>query len=193
MDFSGKRMVYDSYHIDHAKGLMIVDCTEVKEEPDLREPKCLRAILKHLSKELRVEGLVLNHYREKHYGEKTLKTLQEILNLSSFFDQLAGQEPIPDFSSLSKKEINLRCSRCAFNSSNLFKRLKDLLLGDLPNVDFPAFAAEFTVKVKELSRHKYTGCHNCTARTVDDLSFLLTQIELFSNRILASIQWRHKQ
>ncbi len=165
---------------------MSIECRESgTREPDLCETGCLEAVIRHLGKELRVDGIVLDHYKEKHYGRRTLEVLQEVIGLSSLMDQLSGQTALPEFSSLSNKEIQLRCQRCPFNPSVLFTRMKELLLGDLPNIDFPAFAAEFTVKAKELERHRYIGCQSCVSRNVDDLSFLLGQIESFSQKVIA--------
>jgi len=182
--------MFDSYQMDHAKGLMIVDCSDADEEPDLKDPRCLKAVLGNLGNEMRVEGIVLNHHREKHYGRRTLKTLREVISLSSLLDQLAGQEPLPNFPGLARKEIQARCCACQFGPVSLFARLKELLLGDLPRIDFPAFSVEFAARARELERHRYKGCQRCTARTVADLSFLLSEIESFADRILAPGQGR---
>jgi hypothetical protein len=183
--------MFDSYQMDHAKGLMIVDCSDADvDEPDLKDPRCLKAVLRNLSSELRVEGVILNHHREKHYGRRTLKALREVISLSSLHDQLAAQEPLPNFPGLARKEMQARCGACQFNPASLFARLKELLLGDLPQIDFADFSAEFAARARELERHRYKGCQHCTARTASDLSFLLSEVESFADRILAPGQGR---
>jgi hypothetical protein len=178
--------MFDTYHMDHARGLMFVDCDDIDaDEPDLKDPRCLRAVLGNLCNELRVDGIVLNHYREKHYGRKTLKALREVIALSSLLDQLKGQEALPNFPGLAKKEVQVRCDACPFNPRLLFTSLREILLDGLPEINFPAFAAEFTAKARDLQRHKYKGCSCCTSRTVDDLSFLLSEIESFADKVLA--------
>ena len=179
--------MFDTYRMDHAKGLMIVDCKDADGGAvSLKDPVCLKAVLRNLCKELTVDGLVLNHHLERHYGKRTIKALGDVLSLASVLSQLSAQEPLPDFNGQSRKETEAACLQCPLNPQNLFKRFKDLLLGDLPNIDFAAFAAEFAVRVRELGRQRDTGCRNCTRRTVDDLSFLLTQIDSFSNRLVAN-------
>ena len=183
-------MVFETYHMDHAKGLMIVDCKDADtEEPDLKDPRCLGAILSNLSKELRVDGLVLNHFREKHYGRKTLKALREVIVLSTVLDQLGKQDPLPNFGSLGKKDVQARCRACHFNPGSLFGRMKELLLSNLPRIDCEAFKSEFTFRVGELARHGYKGCQNCVKRTVDDLSYLLTELERFADALMPR-DWR---
>ena len=183
--------MFDSYQMDYAKGLMLIECKDADvTEPDLKDPRCLQAVLANLSNELRVDGIVLNHYREKHYGRKTLKALREVIALSSLLDQLAGQEALPNFPGLTKKEKQVRCEACIFSPASLFSRFKELLVGDLPNIDFPAFAAEFTIRAREMARHKYKGCQNCTGRTVDDLSFLLNEVAAFADKVLAPVSGR---
>ena len=178
--------MFDAYQMDYSKGLMIVDCRDAdSEEPDLKDKRCLKAILGNLTKELRVDGLVLNHFREKHYGRKTLKALRQVIVLATAMDQLAAQEPLPNFGNLSRKEVQARCNACQFNIAPLFANLKGLLLGDLPRVNFTAFKRELVVKATELVRHRYKGCRNCIKRTVDDLSYLLTEIERFAETVMA--------
>ncbi len=184
-------MMFDSYHMDYAKGLMYVDCGDADvDEPDLKDPICLKAVLKNLRGELRVDGVILNHLREKHYGRKTLRALREIIALSSLLDELASQEPLPNFPGLTKREVSARCEACPFNAKVLFSRLKSLLLDNLPEIDFPSFATEFAMKTRELAGHTYKGCLGCTGRTVDDLSYLLSEIESFADRTLAQGNWR---
>ena len=183
--------MYDSYQMDHAKGLMIVDCRGGNgKEPDLKDPGCLASVLVHLSKEFRVDGLVLNHYREKHYGGRTLEVLNEVIALSSLLRQLTKQRALPRFKDMSKKESQDRCVSCPLNPAQMFTRLRDLLLGDLPKIDFPAFGAEFTVKARELDRHRGRGCSECTERTVKDMEFLLVQIDSFTEKVLALCKGR---
>ena len=179
-------MPFDSYHMDYAKGLMYIDCGDAGDrEPDLKDPACLRAVLKHLHGELRVDGIILNHHREKHYGRKTLRALREIIALSAMLDELAAQKPLPNFPGLTRKEVSTRCDACPFNAGPLFVRLKSLLLDDLPEIDFFSFAGEFAAKVREMEAHTYKGCLGCTRRTADDLSFLLSEVEAFADRALA--------
>jgi len=177
--------MFDAYHMDYAKGLMIVDCrNEGVDEPDLKDRRILESILEKLARELRVDGLVLNHFREKHYGRKTLKALRQVMVLLAAMDQLAAQKPVPNFGGLNRKEVTARCQACQFDIGPLVTRLHELLLGDLPRIDFPAFKAELTVKATEMARHKYKGCRACIRRTVDDLSYLLTEIERLAETIM---------
>lgn len=177
--------MFDTYHMDYAKGLMIVDCkNERAEEPDLKDRRILKSVLEKLTRELRVDGLILNHFREKHYGRKTLKALRQVIVLFTAIDQLAGQASIPNFGGLGRKDVQARCQACQFNIGPLFTRLKELLLGDLPRIDFPAFKAELTVKTTEMARHRYKGCQACIGRTVDDISYLLTEIERLAETIM---------
>jgi len=182
---------FETYHMDYSKSLMIVDCLAAAEkEPDLKDRACLLAVLKNIRKELRVDGIVLNHHREKHYGSATLAVLHAVIAISSLFDQLSDQEPLPHFSGLTKKEARERCGPCAFCPDNLFRGLEERLIGDLPRIDFPAFAAEMTAKVGEMREHRFTGCRDCVKRSVEDMFFLLGETGSLANRLAAGCNWR---
>jgi len=182
---------FETYHMDYSKGLMVVDCLAAAgEEPDLKDRACLLAVLKNIRKELRVDGIVLNHHREKHYGAATLAALQAVIAISSLFDQLSGQEPLPHFSGLTRKEALERCTPCAFCPANLFRDLEERLIGGLPRVDFPAFAVEMTARAGEMGDHRFTGCRSCIRRSVEDLFFLLGEAGAFADRLAASCNRR---
>ena len=182
---------FETYHMDYSKGLMIVDCLAAAgEEPDLKDRACLLAVLKNIRKELRVDGIVLNHHREKHYGSATLAALQAVIAISSLFDQLSRQEPLPHFGGLTKKEARERCAPCAFCPANLFRSLEERLIGGLPRVDFPAFAAELAARAGEMRGHRFTGCRDCVKRSVEDMFFLLGETDSFANRLAACCNGR---
>ncbi len=167
--------MFSQAEVQPSRARLIVDCKEAPEaSADLRDPKCLAAVLGHLEREFGIEAVVLSHYVEKQYGPKAMETLRRLLALSRLLGQIAVRDPAPNFPGMARKQVAARCAACPFNPHTLFPKLRERVLGD-----FSAFHAEFLRSTEALHRYREAGCKACTGATANDLIYLFREAVAF--------------
>jgi len=158
--------VFSQAEVQPSRGRLIVDCKDAPDSAaDLRDPRCLAA--------------VLGHYVERQYGRAAMNVLRRILAVLSLLDQLGTRPPAPNFPSLSRKEVASKCRTCPFHPKTVFDGLRSRAMRG-----FSELHATLTSSTEKLYAYREPGCTACVNATTSDLIYLFRSVSDFGDDAL---------
>ncbi|MEM3342418.1 MAG: hypothetical protein QW728_06960 [Thermoplasmata archaeon] len=156
---------------------MVMRCKECGGRSSLKDEVCLGAVINALSRETGVDSIILAHFIETQYYEKSIELLKMLVSIANELTQLAGRDPIADAVGAGMQvtsDQKRMCERCSLAPPYVFDQLRGVFIYDLV-----AFYEMLVGKVQEAGNAQGAGgiCGQCVSTTMGDFSYIYEKFE----------------